>query len=244
MKRILKIFFLLLAIAITFYALWILITYSSIKKENEEQQSINKYNKIKDSLECICFKVKARENINRGNIIAYYNGNYFSDIAFRDYNIYTQYMTSDVRAIMDSVIFKRYGSDFYSKVLKKADSLYAKNPYLNIDLDGYYTAVATKEPEYKCGGTKTVYDYVESQLFKIKLLPLQQDTCYPSELVVDAVITKEGKLRNPRILLKLSPKIDSTVFSLLAKLPCDWEPAENGKNIYVDFRKKFYFFFR
>jgi hypothetical protein len=197
---------------------------------------------IRDSLYRLCEIARARENIRRGNIIVdFHREPYLEDIVIKDYGLYADYTSVYEKRIMDSVLFLRYGNDFYDKIHRKSDSLYKKRPYDFIDLDGYNVA-AYNEPEYNCGGVDGYHKLIEDRLFSLKLLPLQQDACFSDDLIIDAVITKKGKLTKARVLKKLNPQIDSVVISLLQSLPCDWTPAKNDENVTLNFRRRFYFF--
>jgi hypothetical protein len=200
--------------------------------------------RINDSLDMLCLKAMARESIRRGNIIVHNDGSpYLDDIVYKDYGLHAAPISLYYEEIMDSVLFAKYGNDFYKKVHRKSDSLYREKPNKWIDLDGNYTGCLGNYPVYKCGGNENVYKSIEDSLFRLKLLPLKQNKCSPYELALDAVITKKGKLTQIRILEKLNPKIDSVVVSLLKSLPCDWIPADDGDGININFRKKFYFVF-
>lgn len=201
--------------------------------------------KIQDSIDCECSKVKARKNLELGNIIAYYNAQnpYFEELALRDYGIYVQPIVNIAErtcaiAVMDSAISDRYGDNFFKNLEKKADSINSLKPWKGISLDGFYL-YSDKEIRYKCGDINAI---VVDALTKKRILPLEQNECIPGELIVDFVITQNGELNNIRILKRLNTKIDNTVVDLLKNLPCDWEPAEkNGEK--VSFRKRIYFFF-
>jgi len=201
--------------------------------------------KIHDSIDCECSKVKARKNLELGNIIAYYNAQnpYFEELAFRDYGIYVQPIVNSAErtcaiAVMDSAIFDRYGDNFFKNLEKKADSINTLKPWKGISLDGY-NLYSDKEIRYKCGDLNTI---IVDTLTKKGILPLEQNECIPGELIIDFVITEKGELHNIRILKRLNTKIDNIVVSLLKELPCGWESAEkNGEK--VSYRKRMYFFF-
>lgn len=201
--------------------------------------------KTQDSIDCECSKIKARKNLELGNIIAYYNTQnpYFEELAFRDYGIYLQPIINNVErkcaiAIMDSAIFYRYGNSFFKNLEKKADSINAIRPWNGISLDGFYL-YSDKEIKYRCGDlNKLIIDALTEKGF----LPLEQNECIPGELIIDFVITDKGEITNIRILKRLDARLDNMVINLLKNLPCNWESAEkDGKR--VSYRKKMYFFF-
>lgn len=247
-KKIVRIFIksllgVLLAFSLFFVGLRIMFYFQEKKRITEGIEGL-RIRRINDSLNVLCWKAMARENVRRGNIIvADYGKPYLSDIVYRDYGLFSAPIGSDQKEIMDSVLFAKYGNDFYAKVYRKADSLFKKKPDYFIDIDGYYTTCAGNYPSYKCGGVENAHKFIEDSLFKLKLLPLKQNKCCPYELVLDAVITKKGKLVKVRLLKKLNPKIDSAVVSLLKSLPCDWNPADDGDGVKINFRRKFYFVF-
>jgi hypothetical protein len=200
--------------------------------------------KTQDSIDCECSKIKARKNLELGNIIAYYNTQnpYFEELAFRDYEIYVQPIINNVErkcaiAIMDSAIFYRYGNRFFKNLEKKADSINAIRPWNGISLDGFYL-YSDKEIKYRCGDlNKLIIDALTEKGF----LPLEQNECIPGELIIDFVITDKGEITNIRILKRLDARLDNMVINLLKNLPCNWESAEkDGKR--VSYRKKMYFF--
>jgi hypothetical protein len=233
----------LLAFILFFVGLHITFYFQEKKRIADGIKGI-RIRQINDSLNVLCWKAIARGNVRRGNIIvANYGKPYLSDIVYRDYGLFAAPIGSYEKEIMDSVLFAKYGNDFYAKVHRKADSLYKKKPDYFIDIDGYYTTCAGNYPAYKCGDIDNAYKFVEDSLFMLKLLPLKQNKCCPTRITLDAVITKKGKLVMVRLLEKLNPKIDSAVVSLLKALPCDWNPADDGDGIKINFRKKFYFFF-
>jgi hypothetical protein len=248
-KNILRIFLKITVVAALSFILFFvglhIIFYFQHKMEIRENQKKDKDSWMNNRLRVECEKAIARESIRRGNIVVSDRGGpYFNDIVFKYYGLYTSPMPKYIKKIMDSALFKKYGNDFYIKMLRKSDSLVKKKPdfYYIKDLDGYYI-VDTHEPEYKCGDILTAYKYIEDSLFKLKLLPLKQNKCCPYDLIVDAIITKKGKLTKVRVLKKLNPQMDSAVVSLLKSLPCDWIPANDGEGNNHNFRKKFYFFF-
>ena len=247
MKKVLwiltKIALILFIIVLLTYTVSHVIANLNHKKIEKYIQKERQLSEIRDSLDRLCEIARARENIRRGNIIVDYHGEpYLEDIVLKDYGLYAGYTSADEKKMMDSVLFLRYGNDFYTRIHRKSDSLYKKKPNIYIDLDGYNLA-AIEQEEYNCGGVDSCIKFVEDNLFKQKLLPLQQNECFPNDMVVDAVITKKGKLIKARILKKINPKIDSAVISLLESLPCDWTPAKDGKGKCVNLRERFYFFF-
>lgn len=234
----------LLGVYFAFKYLNVLQDHESIDGTANDSISI----KLHEGLDCECDKVNARKNIDIGNIIVYYNSHnpYFEDLAFSEYNIYVQPILPTAKricaiSVMDSVIFSMYGKKFYENLQRKADSIESLKPWHGISLDGFYL-YSDKEVKYKCGDFKSIYKLIEDSLMKKGLLPLKQNKCLPGELIIDFVITENGKLIDVRCLKKLNPNIDSTVTNILKKLPCDWEPAEN-KSKKVSFRKQMYFFF-
>jgi hypothetical protein len=251
-KIILKILLGLFVITIVFYGVWFLTIYLKVKIENEARKEELKHEHLKDSLECICGKIRSYKEIENGNVILYYTGNspYVDYIALNEFGIHVQQIhlsgerIPSIRslctiAIMDSFINKKYGKDFIERIERKSDSIYKKrpdyhsDPFNHLDLDGFYLS-SDKEVRYKCSEIKNIYNYIETYLKHKGLIPIK-DTCSPKNLVLDFVISKQGKLSNIRILRKLTPEIDSTVISLLTNLPCDWQPAESKGEI-VSFR--------
>jgi hypothetical protein len=246
-KIALKIVLSLFILTIAFYILWSLIIYFKTNKENEAYIKQIKKEQIQDSLECVCSKISVIKDIMLGNIIIYYKGKspYFYEIALKEFGIYVQPIALSANracgiSIMDSVINLKYGKDIITRIEKKSDSLYKKRPEYYIDLDGNYLSAA-KGISYKCGDIKKILNYIELDLKQKDLIPIK-DSCSPKELIIDFVISKNGKLGNIRILKKLNSKIDSTVVSLLKNLPCDWVPAKS-KGLAVNFRKKMHFYF-
>ena len=237
----------LLALTIVVYIIWALVVFFHAKQENEVYKKQIKHEQIQDSLDCFCSRISEYKEIMTGNVILYYSGtsHYVADIALKEFGIYVQPIVPNAKrecaiAIMDSFINEKYGKDLIKRIEKKSDSIYKKRPYFYIDLDGYYLS-ASKGVIYKCGDIKNIYNDVSIYLKQKRLLPLN-DSCSPSELILDMVISKQGKLSNVRVLKKVNPQIDSTIVALLGKLPCDWEPAESNEEK-VNFRKKMYFFF-
>jgi len=201
--------------------------------------------KMQDSIDCECSKIKARKNLELGNVIAYYNAQnpYFEELAFRDYGIYVQPIVNNAKRtcailVMDSAIFVKYGDNIFKNLEKKADSINELKPWKGISLDGF-NLYSDKEIIYKCGDINTI---IVDTLTKKGILPLEQNECNPGELIIDFVITEKGELYNIRILKRLNTKIDNTVVDLLKKLPCEWEPAEKNEEK-VSYRKRMYFFF-
>lgn len=243
MKNIGKIILILFTIALLGYliiAVVLFVNQEKLRVDANKQQLAAIH---EDSLKCICNKKIAREYLKRDFLIAHNSGEpYFKDIVLHDFNLYSAPISKDIREIMDSALFAKYGKDFYKRIRKKSDSLYKINSNIFIDFDGYHTA-ALKEPRYKCGDVNGYYNYIEDRLISLNLLPLKQDPCLPNELVIDAVITKTGKLIKVRVLKGINPIIDRKVVCLLNDLPCNWIPAYADEEEIVDFRKTFYFFF-
>jgi len=247
-KKILKYVIILILIIVGFFTFKSInrLIYKSIYERPIDSLSIKK----RDSLVCECSKVRARKDIILGNIKAYFNDwskPYLDEIAFNGYGILIEPLFPNEKRIcdigvMDSFIYARFGNDFFEKLEKKADSINALKPWKGISLDGVSVG-ELKYPKYRCGGDSTIYKLIEDSLTKRGLLPMELNECIPGDLVIDIVITQEGKLNTIMCLEKVNPAIDSCVINLLKKLPCDFQPAESTEGKKVSVRKKMYFFF-
>lgn len=235
-KKISKYIFVVSLIVLSYFTFKYVNVQIRKARDERDRLAINKF----DSLDCECSKVRARKNIKLGNLMVIYNPKnpYLEELAFNDYGIYVQpygFRTCGDE-IMDSVIYKRYGKDFFKNLEKKADSIKLIKPWKGISLDVYFD----KRGIYKC---KDIYKLIKDSLTEKGLLPVEQNKCLPGELVIDFVITEEGKLTNFRRLIKFDSIIDTCVINLLKKAPCQWEPAEDGGKK-VSCRKQLYFSFR
>lgn len=237
-KLLAKLLLLIVIIVFIFIITLILIREYRIISRDAVLQKI----RIQDSLDCECEYNKVRISIQRGNLIAHYHGEPFlKDILMKRYNISAEYMKDDYSRMMDSAIFSKYGEDFYDRILKEIDSLYVLRNKYYLDIDGNYLQTEF-DPIYKCGGYNELRKYILYQLLLKRIIPLKQPLCYPDRMTVDAIITKDGKLENPRILQKINPLIDSAVLNLFQELPCGWIPAKDG-GVFVNYKIEFYFSF-
>lgn len=199
------------------------------------------YDKTTDSLDSLCHILRSQELAKRGYLILYYNSTeYMRQIAIDDYGVYVQPIVdrnfrTRTMQIMDSAIKVRYGEDFISVLEKKADSLVQQYGQKSSNINEMY-GFATKEPILACG-----YDSLKRfliwHLMRHRVLPLNEYSCCPNEVIIDFIIDEEGELSKPRILIGINPTIDGLIIDYLSKIPFKWIPANiDGRPI--KYRKK------
>ncbi|MFM2290378.1 MAG: hypothetical protein RIS29_191 [Bacteroidota bacterium] len=215
-------------------------------------RELNNYNKqieIRDSLVIVKYKVQVYKNIELGNILVYPNNSRFNnrrlldEFVFKKYGYYINHAIfsmndkeSYAKTIMDSVIFEKYGKDFYNKLLREYNNIEKDIPE-NKSLDGYYIVV-----DHDYTDNEKTKEYILGILKKRKLIPIQQNVNYPRKLIIDFVVTKTGDLTKTRILLKFNSKIDSIVVDNLNNLPFKWKPGSID-GVIVDFKNEIIFEF-
>lgn len=250
MRKIFKIFiFIFLCVVILYFIWFIAVYFRELHKQNRAQEII-KSEIRKDSLRRKCDSIRAIKNINLGNIIYYSSSSnpFLEDIAFNNYGIYVQYISPQIKRnacdirIMDDTLMARFGKIIFQTLENKSDSIYRILKLNNKYIDGIYKS-ARYEPIYRCS-LDSLYAYIHIMLVKKGLMNLIKDTCCPDELVIDAVISAHGNLKNVRILKHVNSSIDQEIIKLMYNLPCSWIPARIENNISVDFRKKFHFYLR
>jgi len=240
-KTIYQIFFLIIFLILVFL---VIRRHYIIKDLNSYNTKIEK----RDSTEIENYKIQVYRNLELGNIIAYPNNNIFDRIlldefAYKKYGVYlchTLILDEDkekvAKSIMDSVIFEKYGQNFYIKLLQEFDKIENTIPQ-NKTIDGYYLTV--KQDYDDIAITRK---YILNQLKERKLIPLNQNPFYPRVLRINFIVSKKGLIKNPQVLLKYNQKIDSTVVILLKELPFKWTPGTIEGKI-VEFQQQIVFEF-
>jgi hypothetical protein len=223
-----------------FIGLTIILVACNSNKQNDQVYPENYYRKqagkilssyIRDHLECILAKKDAEYNLKNDNI--YYltfpnSKDHFEEFMFNQYGLIYSVIGSQYsceKKIMDSVILKKFNKDIYKETDSLVQIIYKNIPWY-INFDGTYDSNILDEfPEPFIG-----YEKLDS-LLMINILKedVEQMNC-PEDIVNEATfeftINEKGKIINPRIIKKASPKIDSTIIKNLKRLPILFNPPK------------------
>jgi len=96
--------------------------------------------------------------------------------------------------------------------------------------NGYTYKDVSKVPQFP-GGDKALMNYLVQH---IKYPIIDQENGYQGKVVVQFVIDRSGKVKDPKVVTSVSPGLDREALRVLSQIP-DWIPGEiNGKkeNIY------------
>lgn len=194
-----------------------------------------KENEIKISeIRCGRDKLIAKEELKRGNIIAYFNKidpNYFSEYQyylFIKYNIICR--TNDAnffdcqKSIMDSVIQSRFGKNFYTRIEDEI-KVYFYGRSDNLTPEGYYF---TRGTSHFKGGLDSLYSIID------KLIPNIREYHIDSTLTKDAdvliYIDTIGRVSNVMMKKRLCPELDERIINAFRTLPDRFEvPLVNNR---------------
>ena len=196
-KQINKTYPIILFLLFIIIAFLILLRHYKIDKMNSYYKEIEKRNMI----EIENYKIHVYKNLELGNIVAYpnsknFNRRLFDEFVYEKYGVYLCHAFISkgdkeevAKSIMDSVIFKKYGVDFYNKLIPEYDNLERTIPQ-NMTIDGYYINV-----RYNYHDLEKTRKYVLNELKAKKLIPLNQNPFYPRELRVDFIVDKDGLIK-------------------------------------------------
>lgn len=147
---------------------------------------------------------------------------------------YSEGINNYEKQLSDSVIFKRFGDNFYETLDSIVNLESGKLSKWQIDKNLY--GFATPMPEFKYGKdsfNKYVDEAIANYRTKLKLRKQNRDV----RLVGD--IDKNGVLTNLRLYKKVDPVSDSLSLLIISKIKNDWRPAKVD-NKPVNFRDYFY----
>lgn len=124
---------------------------------------------------------------------------------FIDQNSLNYYNCYD--SIMTICLKEKYGTDFINKANRKADSLEKTVNWI-------------KKPTFP-GGDSAMFKFISDRLM------IEQGDLgakIQTKIIVQVIINEKGKIKDIRILTKISKKIDRQVVRIFKEMP-KWEPA-------------------
>ncbi|HOC96075.1 MAG TPA: hypothetical protein PKH21_08755 [Candidatus Cloacimonadota bacterium] len=207
------------------YLLIIIITTlgcSSNKTTLKEQKWKETEAKLKE-VRCSRDRLIANDELKRGNVIAYFDdieANLFTEYQyylFKKYNIICR--ADDVhyfecqKSIMDSVIFMKYGRDFYSRIKSEITSFF-NNRNDNYTPEGYYF---TRGSSNYLGGLDSLYSYVDKMLPNVNECNI--DTVFIRDAEVLLYVDTTGYIKDAVMKKRICKDMDEKIVKAFKSLP-------------------------
>jgi len=197
-------------------------SHVNIKRE----QAIKVKTQVDSVNKCEYTRREALEQLKRGNLYLYRDfENYIhaKDYFLNKYNIQISPATKYNRCaqmIMDSVIFEKFGNNILLLAKEEMDKIYADIRENQISNGAFL--YAEKLPEY-LGGIDSLYCDIYREIPQITNCTIDKD--FPLFVNVCFTVDIDGNIKEPQIVTKLCPQIDSTIIKVIKNLPKKWEAA-------------------
>lgn len=132
---------------------------------------------------------------------------------------------------MDSVIYAKYGKDFYKKLYAKTDSIYLVNSHrTELIIDGTYVNYLDTYPSFP-GGDEMFYEYFSNFITRNKVIIEENIISYDHSTEIFLIIDEDGNIDKSQIINHQSKIVDSLTTIMINNMP-KWEPAYyNGKKV-------------